>query len=80
MSSVLDGLGNSALMLGAGACLPAGANLSGIVNIATQKIGVLVVNDQIFISAKLANLRTRVVTLSSTSIITHFELLFSPEG
>lgn len=72
---IFNGFGDGALMLGAGAGLASGPNFAGIVNIATKKIGVLIVDHQIFIGAKLANFRTRVKMISSISIITHFELL-----
>ena len=76
MASVLDGLGDGALMFGAGTRLAARPNFAGIVNIATKKIGVFVVDHQIFIGAKLANFRTREITIiASVSILTHFELL-----
>ena len=62
MPGALDGPGELALVLRAGACLPARPDLAIFRNKAPQHLGVFVINRGIAISAKLAGARAGIET------------------
>jgi hypothetical protein len=75
MAGALNGVGQLALVASAGPCLTAGADFALFGHIATKQINRLVIDFDIFISAKLANFRSSYIPAANRRLRIHIHII-----